>query len=128
MSGHDEAVDARFHRIPGEPVQAVLIKGVHVTHQYQLGGELPLAGFQAVQYPFQADTAGQRVPGGVFNDGTVRHRIGEWNAYLDDVRPGSVNALQMDPEGIHVRKTGGDEWNDGAAPLGMGLFHGFLQR
>ena len=46
-----------------------------------------------------------------------------YTSYFNDVRPCSVNPLQMGPEGFLVRKSGGDEGDDGAPAEGLSLIH-----
>ena len=72
------------------------------------------------------DPAGQGIPGCLFNNRAVRHGVREGNSYFNNIRAGFVNAGQVGPERILVRKSGGDKRNNGASAKGMGPFHGFL--
>ena len=124
---HDDAVHARRLEVLNEALEAVVQHRVDVAHadERNVGKRADLP--DDLEFLLRRHAAAQRADGGVLDDRPVRHRIGERQAELDDVRPGLFRLFDGPERRLDVGRARCDIDEDSLAARCLERGHFFIE-
>ena len=112
-----EAVDARCRATLRRLPVADRLQWIEIAHQHH--GSLVVDRAELahdVEDPAEAHSRGERPLAGALDHRAVRHRVGEGDSQLDDVRARRHHRMHHRDRDGGRRIAGGDEWNQGGPP------------
>ena len=103
----DDTIDPGRGRRLGEPLVSHGDDRIQITHEDQRRIPVVLAkAARELEHAGEGHAAGQGALSGALDDGSVRHRIGERNPELDDVRTGLHEPGEEAARDVRIRISG----------------------